>query len=150
MYVNESQRNFQFMQIFMISFLCIVFITGVPFSSMKFRNEQEMESHDYHLAEILRDNTSYEHVCFSFSYQIYTNPPHELAVSRKKVYKIDNKAELNTTFPNLNSQAVKIFVIDKDAVSELTDEQIAVQNELKNSNKLFFEDERFCLLELAE
>ena len=147
---QESQRTFKFMQIFMISFLCIVFITGVPFSSMKFRTEQEQELHDYHLAEILRDNTSYEHVCFSFSYQIYTNPPHELAVSRKKVYKIDNKAELNTMFPNLNSQAVKIFIIDKDAVSELTDEQISVQNELRNSNTVFFEDERFCLLELTD
>ena len=98
----------------------------------------------------MRDNTSYEHVCFSFSYSLPTNPPQELAVSRKKVYKIDNINELNTMFPNLNQQAIKIFVIDKSAVSELTDEQNAVQNELRNSNNVFFEDERFCLLELAE
>ncbi|MBQ4496577.1 MAG: hypothetical protein II973_03645 [Spirochaetaceae bacterium] len=147
---HESQRTFQFMQIFMISFLFIVFITGVPFSSMKFRNEQELELHDYHLAEILRDNTSYEHVCFSFTCSITKDLRNELAVSRKNVHKIDNKNELNTMFPNLNSQAVKIFVIDKDAVSELTDEQIAVQNELRSTNKVFFEDERFCLLELLE
>ena len=141
-----------FLKFFLISFLCVVFITGVPFSSREYKDYHELViyNYDYHLAKILRDNTSYEHVCFSSSCFIPTNPPQELAVSRKRVYKINDRTELNTMFPNLNSQAVKIFVIDKDAVSELTDEQIAVQNELRSTNKVFFEDERFCLLELAD
>ncbi len=146
----EKTNDYPFLKCFIASFLCVVFITGVPFSSMEFQKREDHELYDLTLAKILRDNTSYEHVCFSFTYNLPTNPPQELAVSRKKVYKIDNKTELNTMFPNLNEQAIKIFVIDKDAASELTDEQAVVQNELRNSNKVFFENERFCLLELSE
>lgn len=139
-----------FLKYFMISFLCIVFITGVPFSSKEYKDKHEIEVYDYHLAEILRENTTYEHVCFSFSYFIPFNPPQELSVSQKRVYKIDTETEMNTMFPNLNQQALKLFIIDKNAVSELTEEQIEVQNNLNNSNKVFFEDERFCILELAK
>lgn len=146
---HESQSTLAFLQVFMISFLCVVFITGVPFSSIKFREDQEQELHDYHLAEILRDTTSYEHVCFSFTYSIPANPPHELSVSGKNVWKIDSKSEMNTKFPNLKEQAIKLFIIDKYAASELTEEQTAVQAELRNSGTVFFEDERFCLLKLT-
>lgn len=145
---SGKTRTTPFIKYFMISFLCIVFITGVPFSSKEYKDKHEIEVYDYHLAEILKNNTKYKHVCFSFSYFIPTNPPHELSVSQKRIYKINNKNELNTMFPNLNQQAVKLFIIDKKT-SELTDEQITVQNELRNSNKVFFEDERFCFLELT-
>lgn len=136
-----------FLNVFIISFLCIVFFTAVPFSSWSFRKSRMAEYHDYHLAEILKNNTSFEHVCFSFSYEIPNNPPQELAISRKRVYKINSKEELESYFPNLNENAKKIFVIDKTALSNLTNEQIEVQLDLQNFNKIIYEDDRFCLLE---
>lgn len=140
-----------FFYYFIISLLCLTFITEVPFSSRDFRNSRRhMESIDYHLAKILWDKTSYEDVCFSFNHSIPENPPQELSVSGKRVYKINFKNELNTKFPNLNSKAVKILIIDKKDSSGLNDEQIAAQNGLWASNEIFYEDERFCLLKITD
>ncbi|UTD13618.1 hypothetical protein HO345_11865 [Treponema denticola] len=138
-----------FLNLFIISFLCIAFLTAVPFSSWSFRKSRMEEYHDYHLAEILKDNTSFEHVCFSFSYEIPNNPPQELAISRKQVYKINSKEELESYFPNLKENAKKIFVIDKTALSTLTNEQIESQLDLQSSNVAIYEDDQFCLLEIC-
>ena len=88
----ESKFNAfsSFFRLFSILFLCFVTITGVPFSSRDFYKSRKAEFHDHQLADVLRNNTSFENVCFSFSHEIPNYPPHELAISRKRVYKINS------------------------------------------------------------
>ena len=137
-----------FFHIFLFSFILQLFITGFPSTTRNFYNSRKGNPANYNLAYILRNNTSYEHVCFSFSQEIPENPPQQLAISRKRVYKIKTKDEMSNRFPNLNPDAIKIFIIDKKNQNALTDEQKAVQLALESKNEVFYEDNDFCLLKI--
>lgn len=136
-----------FFHVFLILFLFMALITGVPGSSRKYYISRRGSPNDYHLSEILREYTKYEHVCFSFSHEILPNPPQELAVSKKRIYKISTIDEMKSKFPLLKSEAKKVLVIDKNDTS-VTAEQKSVQLSLISKNKSIYEDERYCLLEI--
>lgn len=148
-WVFESNRTIKvssFLNVFIISFLSLVILTGIPFSSRDFYKDWIAEYHDYRLCYVLRENTSYEHVCFSFSHEIPDNPPQELAVSKKRVYKINCIEDINTKFPNLKPEAKKILIIEKD--SDISDEQKSLELALMAKNIVVFEDDSFCILQL--
>ena len=133
---------------FVLCMGAMIVITNIPFSSRDFYlSRQQYSSHLEHsrIAEILRNNTSREHVCFSFSVEIPENPPHALAISGKRVYKINALKELDAHFPNLALGAKKLLVIDKNA-TDLTNEQLAEQRMLVSDKPVFYEDDWFCLL----
>ena len=138
-----------FFHSFAVAFILLLLITGVPTSSKNFYNSRLGSLPDYKLAYILREHTSYENVCFSFTEEIPNNPPQFLSISRKRVYKIQSKDEINTLFPNLKKEAVKIFVIDKNKHSGLNDEQKAVQIALLAKNEVLYEDSLYCLLKIS-
>lgn len=135
---------------FVLCLGAMIVVTNIPFSSRDFYlSRSSYSSHlEYNrLAEILRDNTSHDHVCFSFSVEIPENPPHALAIAGKRVYKIHVLEELETYFPDLASGAKKLFVIDKNA-PDLTDGQRSEQQMLASVKPVFYEDDSFCLLSL--
>ena len=147
--IPSNKSMSAFMHFFVITFLTISILTNVPFSSRHFYNSRaEAAPIDYHVANTLQKYTSYKNVCFSFSHEIPNNPPQELAVSKKRVYKITNKEEINTRFPALNPEAVKILVIDKTKSQECTKEQRAVELALQNTNETIYEDETVCLVKI--
>ena len=134
-----------------ICFAMAMLICGIPFSSIEYINSRYYgsgeETKNLSLAEILRNNTSYENVCFSFSKEIPVTPPQLLAVSCKRVYKITALEETESLFPKLPTEAVKILIIDKKDRSlpmELA-ENLSV---LIEKNEHIYEDESFCLLKL--
>lgn len=134
-----------FFHFFIICFVTMLVLTKVPVSAYKFYKSRTGNV-DYHLAKILRDNARYEHICFSFSHDIPNNPPHELAVSKKRVYKIKCAEDMNTRFPRLRPDAVKLFIIDKNKSKSLTNEQVETETSLIEANEIFYKDDRYMLL----
>ena len=143
-----SERISPFFHIFVVLFLSLVIITGIPFSSRDFYKSRKQNLTDYHLAEVLQKNTSFESVCFSFSHEIPINPPQELAISKKRVHKIEGSDELDSKFPKLPTKAKKILVIDKHGSENLSGEQKNEETQLRNSNTILYEDEKVCLVEI--
>ncbi len=135
-----------FMMGYAISYITMILLLGMPFSIYSvydFCYEEE----SYPLEEILYEVTDYEHVCFSFSYEIPVNPPQALSVSEKRVYKVDSLDEVESYFPNLNSAAKKLLIIDKNN-KEINPKQLAVQEKLMERNKKLYEDDDYCILKL--
>lgn len=108
-FLVKSNKNI--LPIFITSFLAIVFITGVPFSSIDYVNER-LGKVDYTFEEALRANTDYNDIVFSFTKEIPINPPQYLVMSHKLVYKIKSLEEINETISKYaGSHAV--LVIEK-------------------------------------
>ena len=91
MFDFEREKISKFSFFFTIMFLSMLVLTSVPFSSYDFyKSRSSQYQFDFDVAKVLREKTSYEHVCFSFSHEIPNNPPQELGASGKRVYKIKN------------------------------------------------------------
>jgi len=54
----------------------------------RFFRQQRMWKEDHSLAEFIRANTNYYDVVYSPDYEINCNPPQDLAISRKRIYRI--------------------------------------------------------------
>ena len=101
-----------FVPIYLICFLVICAVVGVPFSASSFI-ESRIELVKYDFEEMINENTNYEDVLFSFSKEIVMNPPQSLAISNKRIYKIKNISDIDKKFPNLPEEAVKVLVVEK-------------------------------------
>ena len=99
----------------------------------------------YEMPDLIRENTAYEHVLFSFTEEIPINPPQELAMSRKRVYPIETLDDIQAWFPNLSSDAVLVFVIGR--YGEKTPEIEAAEAELFQHATLLAESGRYILLQ---
>lgn len=133
---------------FIIIFTFVLIITNVPFSSSSFRASRMTEDTDYSLANILQSKTNYEHVCFSFTEEILENPPQELSISHKRVYKINKLNDIQSMFPNLSSKAVKILVINKKISKEISSDPKGQEIKLLSTNKPYFNDESYTLIKI--
>lgn len=140
----------QFFKLFLLFFIMEEILIYTPISAKEFIKLRQSKTIDFRLAESLLENTEYEHVCFSFSKEIKNNPPYELAVSRKLVYKIDDISEMQTYFKNLNKNAKKVFIIAKDDFEELSENQKNQQNFICNNGKILFENDLFCFVFLSD
>lgn len=146
---SEGKKYSSFFHSFIIIFIFVLIITNIPFSSRAFNLSRfTSDHHNYVLANILHSNTSYEHVCFSFTEDIPENPPHELSVSKKRVYKINNLSDIKSMFPNLSSKAVRILVINKNKSKEISSDQEEQVAKLLSSNKPYFDDESYALVKI--
>ena len=102
---------------FAICLFIMILITGVPTSTSKYIVSRDGEA-DYTLDEFLYRNTDYNDVCFSFTNEIHYEPPMDLTISHERVYLVDDAKEIDTKFPDLSSEAVKLLLIDKDALDQ--------------------------------
>lgn len=133
---------------FLPCFAALLAVTDIPFSSRVFylgHQNAKGDSGDFRLAEILHGFASHDDVFFSFSRAIGDLPPQELAVSRKRLYRIGSTEDMDTLFPNLPSHARKIFVIDKKA-ADLTERQFEEERVLSEKCEILYEDDSFRLL----
>ena len=147
MFDFEEKKISKFSFFFTVCFLSMLVLTSVPFSSYDFYNSRKSQFNiDFDVAKILREKTSYEHVCFSFSHEIPNNPPQELGASGKRVHKIRNINEMNTRFRSLKEGAKKILVIDKSRSSKLPKDQKKAESDFKHSHKIIYEDKSVCLV----
>jgi len=136
-----------FLYTFIICYFIIAMIIGLPGSISKYYDlRSENMVPDYSLAKIINENTDYNDVCYSFSYVINYNPPHLLSVSEKQVYLVNSVIEIDKKFRNLNKSANKILVVVKDI--DLSYELKETQNTLMSTNKILYEDDAYCLVEL--
>lgn len=137
-----------YLRSFLPCFAALLIVTDIPFSSRVFylghQNAKDGPD-DFRLAEILHDRASHDDVFYSFSREIREMPPHELAVSRKRVHRIESAEELDTLFPNLPAHARKILVIDKEATN-LTEQQLEEERALSAACEVFFEDDAFRMV----
>ena len=146
---NSKKRMFSpFFHCFVVTFLLILVFTNVPSSSIAFRSTRSIVDNDYSLANIIRNHTSYEHVCFSFTDEIAENPPQDLSISKKRVYKINNLNDIQSMFPSLSSKAVKILVINKKMAKTRSSNQKEQEIQLQSSNKTIFNDTNYTLVQI--
>lgn len=145
---DEGEKKIEkFPFFFTIFFLSMLALTAVPFSSSDFyKSRSPQYSIDFRVAEVLRQKTSYEHVCFSFSHEIPNNPPQELGASGKRVYKIKDIGEMDRRFRALKKGAKKVLVIDKSKSAKLPRDQKSAEENFKNSHKILYEDKFVCLV----
>ena len=147
MFDLEREKISKFSFFFTVLFLSMLVLTAVPFSSYDFyKSRSSQYPFDFDVAKVLREKTSYEHVCFSFSHEIPNNPPQELGASGKRVYKIKNIREMDTRFRSLKDGAKKILVIDKKLSSKLQKAQKQAEADFRKFHKIIYEDQSVCLV----
>ena len=92
---------------------------------------------------LIRENTKYEDVIFSFTESISANPPMYLAVSKKAVYQIDSFNDIHNRFPNLTDQANILFIIKNSVVKN--EKILHQENEVIKNGHLQFFNQNFSL-----
>jgi hypothetical protein len=68
----------------------------------------------YEKEHLIKEHYNYDDVYFSFTEAIVANPPNNLAISNKLVYKIDNAADIRAKFPALNKNARILLLVNKN------------------------------------
>jgi len=71
------------------------------------------------LSNFIRNNTNYKDVVFSPYFEINTNPPLNLSISQKRVYKINSLMDINE-FKSLKKINV-LILLKKDSVEKYKD-----------------------------
>lgn len=102
---------------FAVCFFILILITGVPTSTSRYIVSRDGEE-DYTLDEFLYRNTDYNDVCFSFTNEVHYEPPMDLTISHERVYLVDTVEEIDTKFPDLSKDAVKLLLVDEAAMDK--------------------------------
>lgn len=143
---KESSKNT--LAIFVTGFFAVVFITGVPYSTIDYANAR-LGQKDYTLEREIKSNTDYNDIVFSFTKEIDINPPEPLAISHKQVYKVKNMSEIKENMSKYPEKAKAVFVIEKE--QELEDKaQISEQKCLQKNSNIRFENDSFIILEIND
>ena len=134
-----------FLPIWIIAILAI----GIPQKTKAFYLAKDKKE-NYTIEETLKMITDYNDVIFSYTYEIPINPPEKLCISEKQVYLIHNFESIDSLFPNLNSAASKLLLIENypnNIKSEtiITQELYSLQN-----GRIRFEDEYMKLVYFPE
>ena len=138
--------NSKMVDIFIGCFVLILLATGLPSSSRGFFNERY--SYDAHVVEYaLRSQIGYEDVLFSFTYEAPINPPQQQAIIGKRVYKIDELKNMNELFPNLDGNAQRVIVIEKNKTLEPGQKKIC--KELEQKYGIRYEDDNIKLINVS-
>lgn len=134
---------------FIPSFLIIIILVGVPASTIEF-TEKRVAEVKYDFEEMINEETNYSDVLFSYTDEILKNPPQQLAISNKLLYKIDDVLDIDEIFPNLSLEATKILVVVNN--KDLPDAQKKQLSCLKNKpdNIKRYEDNEYLLLEMND
>lgn len=136
-----------FFALFLIFYLSTFILVGLPNSSANYRATRFFHV-DYSFETMINENTNYEDVVFSYTKDIPFNPPQSLAISKKRVYKIDDAKTITGNMSKLREEAKAVLAIDKTAILEgATRKQ---QECLKNKGTVRFEDDRYVLVQLED
>ncbi|MBR5115856.1 MAG: hypothetical protein IK096_02205, partial [Lachnospiraceae bacterium] len=135
-----------FFPAYLLSFFLMLLLTGVPTSTSRYIVSRDGEA-DYTMAEFLREHTGYEDVCFSFTCEIPYEPPHDLTVSHKRIWPIEQASEIDTMFPSLPADAHRLLLVMTDR-SGLPNEVRTMEDALITGAALRAECEDYRLYEL--
>ena len=137
-----------YLLLFLIAYLLVFVVTGVPTTTDKYSKER-LGPIDFTLEYAIRENTDYNDVVFSYSKEIPANPPQFLAISKKRVYKVENVEDISSKMSGLKEEAKVVLVIEK--AKDLKDSaKIKQQQCLKNSGNIRLENDQYILVELKD
>ena len=71
---------------------------------------------DHAIARFIGANTTYRDVVYSPDYEIFWNPPQDLAVSKKRIYKISSLSEI--PYANLPDRSIINILISSDSLKK--------------------------------
>lgn len=123
----------------------LIVVLGIPVSGMQFCDFR-YEKKDYTIEKAIYRVTDDTDVCFSFSYEIPTNPPESLSVSEKRVYRITDIAQIDSYFVNLDDSANRLLVIDR--IADCSEDIKQIEEQLMDWNLHLYDDKRYCILKL--
>ena len=129
-----------------LSAFMLLSILNFPMSTRVYYTSR-YEYVDYSIPKVIYENTDYNDVCLSFTYQISTAPPNSLAISNKRVYQISSREDIQKLFPDLEQKARYILVIDKTAKIQ-NPITLKEQNDLAETGTLIYEDDEVCLFHI--
>lgn len=131
----KKKKNNRFYMAYVLSLVLMIILIGVPGATTRFSSLRYSKP-SYQLERIIKNNTSFEDVCFSNTKEIDLVPPQSLAISEKQVYHIDTIEDIDSRFPNLNPMAKKILIIEK------------AKTEYQGEGKIRYEDDDYLLIEI--
>jgi hypothetical protein len=99
------------------------------------------------LSVVIGENCSYSDVCFCFTDSIPANPPMQHVISEKRVYHVKSKAEIYEKFPNLDSNARILLVVEADGDWK-SPEIRAIEDSIIRQAAFRFESEHYSVYEL--
>jgi hypothetical protein len=137
-YVTSSFKiikKYSVLMIIIISCLSIYGLIDLIHYNKKFYNKR-MDRADHSMAEFTRRNTSYYDVVYSPDYEIACNPPQDLAISRKRIYRIARLDEISVQ--DLPDHAIINILISEETL-ENKDWSILKNNEnsAKGSDRFY-------------
>lgn len=91
--VLDTTRKYLKVSLTLTVCFIIVFILGLQSYNYNFYRAR-MSTADYSIARFIRAHTNYYDVVYSPDYEIPWNPPQDLAISRKRVYKVLSPHEI--------------------------------------------------------
>jgi hypothetical protein len=95
------------------------------------------EPESFERENLIRANYNFNDVYISFTESINANPPQNLAISKKFIYKIDDISEIYQKFPKLRSDARILLVVDTKKPSHILEKE---QNAIRDADLLFSSD----------
>ena len=112
---NKNSIQYIFICMVSIFFSLSVMITLIYWDNKYYtRRTRQLKINKEGLASFIKENTIYNDVIFSPFYEIKTNPPLDLSISEKRVYKIDSIQEIKNYRLSLKSNI--IILLNKDSI----------------------------------
>jgi len=110
----QSKSIFVFLLVLFISIIPIFYYLSYWNNKYYLRRTRQINLENEYLANFIKNNTNYNDVIFSPYYEIKTNPPLNLSISQKRVYKIDSLKEIKLY--NLSKNSNIIILLNEDSV----------------------------------
>ncbi len=130
---------------YILGFTLVLFALGIPNSTNNF-SASRIELKDYSFESVVKEKTDYYDVLFSYSEEILRIPPQPLAISKKRIYKIQNIDEIASKMSGLDQNAKTVLVVNKGVNLEKSlQKQIKC---LKNIGKIRWEDDYYILIDV--
>jgi len=126
----------------------VVLILLIKVFNLTFTNYKnffsEGSSYNKKIGELVKRNTTYNDICFSFDFEIPVFPPQRLAYSEKRVYRINNfiGAEIKVSQFAKRGAVGKIFISDK-VWANLTEEEKKICSKI-------YKDEDYYICEMVK
>ena len=126
----------------------ILIVVFLSFSNMGNRISEYFNKRydvsNYEMATLIKESTEFEHVLFSYTEEQLSNPPVAVAISNKKIYKINELSDIENKFPDLDKNAILVFVINKKI--EKDENTIEKEKYLQENYEILDESTNYILL----
>lgn len=134
-------KKYSVLMLIIISCLSIYGLNDLIHYNKKFYNKR-MDGADHSIAEFIRRNTNYYDVVYSPDFEINVNPPQDLAISRKRIYKILSLDEIPVK--ELPDHAMINVLISKET------KENNIWSKLKNDDVFAEESDKLCLFKFSK